>query len=194
LSISGHDDPINGHYDESASATNKKEMSTWKYELKREQTSSKSQQFIGYHHSSRRIYKRYTVVLTSDWDVREPEIEIEKVDKNNKNKKLAGARFSIKATVTGEDIHKNQVDRIVYFNGIKTDRKGIAKITTADFEQKGILLYLIYGLGYLISNKSFYGVFIIEVAFFTIFLYFVSKIVRLFLNSKFVYIIFIFSS
>ncbi len=57
------------------------------------------------------------------------------------------------------------------------------------FEQKGILLYLIYGLGYLISNKSFYGVFIIEVAFFTIFLYFVSKIVRLFLNSKFVYII-----
>jgi len=154
-SISGHDDPINGHYDESASATNKKEMSTWKYELKREQTSSKSQQFIGYHHSSRRIYKRYTVVLTSDWDVREPEIEIEKVDKNNKNKKLAGARFSIKATVTGEDIHKNQVDRIVYFNGIKTDRKGIAKITTADFEQKGIFLGNFTGKVYLEFKEQY---------------------------------------
>ena len=43
------------------------------------------------------------------------------------------------------------------------------------FEQKGPLLYLIYGLGYLISNNTFHGVFIIEVISFTIFLYFIHK-------------------
>lgn len=43
------------------------------------------------------------------------------------------------------------------------------------FEQKGILLYLIYGIGYLISHKTFHGVFIIEVIFFAIFLYYTIK-------------------
>ena len=40
------------------------------------------------------------------------------------------------------------------------------------FEQKGPLLYLIYGIGYLINNTNFLGVFILEVLFFTIFLLF----------------------
>lgn len=57
------------------------------------------------------------------------------------------------------------------------------------FEQKGILLYLIYGLGYLISNKTFHGVFVIEVLFFTLFLYYLYKIVKLFLDKKYSYII-----
>ncbi len=57
------------------------------------------------------------------------------------------------------------------------------------FEQKGILLYLIYGIGYLISHKTFYGVFIIEILFFTVFLYYNYKIISLFLNKKYTYII-----
>lgn len=57
------------------------------------------------------------------------------------------------------------------------------------FEQKGILLYFIYGIGYLISHKTFHGVFIIEVLFFTTFLYYIHKIIKLFLNSKYTYII-----
>lgn len=57
------------------------------------------------------------------------------------------------------------------------------------FEQKGILLYFIYGIGYLISHKTFHGVFIIEVIFFSVFLYYVHKIIDLFLDKKYSYFI-----
>lgn len=52
------------------------------------------------------------------------------------------------------------------------------------FEQKGPLLYVIYGIGYLISNKTFHGIFIIEVLFFTIFLYYIHKLISLFIDKK----------
>ena len=57
------------------------------------------------------------------------------------------------------------------------------------FEQKGPFLYLIYGLGYLISNTTFLGVFILEVLSSTIFLYFTHKIVNLYLAEKYTFII-----
>lgn len=57
------------------------------------------------------------------------------------------------------------------------------------FEQKGPLLYLIYGIGYLLSNKSFHGVFILEVIIFTIFLYFVYKIFKIYFNEKYTIIL-----
>ncbi|MBR4671897.1 MAG: glycosyltransferase family 39 protein [Bacilli bacterium] len=57
------------------------------------------------------------------------------------------------------------------------------------FEQKGILLYLIYGIGYLISNYSFHGVFILEVLSFTIFLYYMYKIISMYLNEKYTFLI-----
>lgn len=57
------------------------------------------------------------------------------------------------------------------------------------FEQKGLLLYFIYGIGYLISHKTLHGVFIVEVLFFTIFLYYIHKIISLFLNKKYSYIL-----
>ena len=44
------------------------------------------------------------------------------------------------------------------------------------FEQKGPFLYLIYGLGYIISNKTFFGVYILEIIFFSIFLRIVNQI------------------
>ena len=53
------------------------------------------------------------------------------------------------------------------------------------FEQKGPFLYLIYGIGYLISNRTFHGVFIIEVIFFSIFLYYVHKIFHLYFDKKY---------
>lgn len=57
------------------------------------------------------------------------------------------------------------------------------------FEQKGPLLYFIYMIGYLISNHSFLGIFIIEVVFGTIFLYYGHKIIELFTDKKYSYII-----
>ncbi len=57
------------------------------------------------------------------------------------------------------------------------------------FEQKGLFLYLIYGLGSLISYRTFHGVFLLEITFFTIFLFFCHKIINLFLEKKYSLII-----
>ncbi len=57
------------------------------------------------------------------------------------------------------------------------------------FEQKGIFLYFIYGLGYLISNTSFLGVFVFELLFFTTSMYYCFKIVNLFLPKIYAYTI-----
>lgn len=57
------------------------------------------------------------------------------------------------------------------------------------FEQKGPNLYLIYGIGYLLSNTTFLGVFILEVISSTIFLYLTHKIINLYLEEKYSYII-----
>lgn len=51
------------------------------------------------------------------------------------------------------------------------------------FEQKGILLYILHSIGYLISNTSFIGVFFIQVIFFTVFLVFAYKTSRLFTSK-----------
>lgn len=51
------------------------------------------------------------------------------------------------------------------------------------FEQKGPLLYLIYGIGYLISHDTFLGIYILEVISYTIFGYFLFKIARNYLNQ-----------
>lgn len=72
-------------------------------------------------------------------------------------------------------------------NAFFTMGKGLfnGKVLYKDlFEQKGPFLYFIYGIGYLISNTSFLGIFIIEVISFTICLYYCHKIINLFLNKK----------
>lgn len=53
------------------------------------------------------------------------------------------------------------------------------------FNQKGPLVYTIHGIAYLISNKSFFGVFLFEVLFFTIFLIFAYKIFRIYLSIEY---------
>ena len=57
------------------------------------------------------------------------------------------------------------------------------------FEQKGLLLYLIYGIGYLFSHTTFHGVFILEVLSFSIFLYYLHKIISMFYNEKYSFLI-----
>ena len=57
------------------------------------------------------------------------------------------------------------------------------------FEQKGPFLYFIYGIGYLISNFNFLGVFFLEIIFSTVFLYYIYKIINLYLDSKYGFII-----
>ncbi len=52
------------------------------------------------------------------------------------------------------------------------------------FEQKGPLLYFIYGIASIISFKSFLGVFILEVLFWTVALIYLYKILKLFLSTR----------
>ncbi len=56
------------------------------------------------------------------------------------------------------------------------------------FEQKGPILYVVYGIGYLISNRTFLGIFLIEVLAFTIFLYFFYKILKLYGKEEHFYL------
>lgn len=72
-------------------------------------------------------------------------------------------------------------------NAFFTMGKGMinGKILYRDlFEQKGPLLYFLHGLSYLISARTFLGVFIIEVISFTFFLFFSFKSLSLFLNDR----------
>ena len=57
------------------------------------------------------------------------------------------------------------------------------------FEQKGLILYVIYGIGYLFSNTTFHGVFFLEVFSFSIFLYYAHKIFSLYLDKKYSFIL-----
>lgn len=52
------------------------------------------------------------------------------------------------------------------------------------FEQKGPILYFVYGIGYLLSHKSFLGIFFIEVFSFTIVLIYFYKILKLYEREK----------
>lgn len=49
-------------------------------------------------------------------------------------------------------------------------------------EQKGIILYALHSIGYLISNTTFFGVYLIQVLSFSVFLLFVYKTCTLFLS------------
>lgn len=80
------------------------------------------------------------------------------------------------------------VDENAFFTVAKSWFNGLIPYRDL-FEQKGPLLYLIFMIGYLISKHSFIGIFIIEVISMTICLYYVSKIINLYLKKEYAYYI-----
>lgn len=80
------------------------------------------------------------------------------------------------------------VDENAFFTVGKGIFKGVVPYRDV-FEQKGLLLYFLFGIASLISYKSFLGVFFIEVLFFSIFLYYGYKTIKMFLDEKYTYII-----
>ena len=75
------------------------------------------------------------------------------------------------------------VDANAFFTMGKSMFKGVVPYRDL-FEQKGLVLYFIYGIGSLISFKSFIGIFILEVVSFSVFLFFAHKIFNLYLDEK----------
>ena len=57
------------------------------------------------------------------------------------------------------------------------------------FEQKGVLLYFLHGLAYLISHTTFIGAYFIEVIAGTAYLYYAAKTAALFVDEKWTYVI-----
>lgn len=51
------------------------------------------------------------------------------------------------------------------------------------FEQKGPLLYTMHAIAYLLSNRTFLGIFLFEIISFTVFLYFTAKIMSLYVRK-----------
>lgn len=76
------------------------------------------------------------------------------------------------------------VDANAFFTMGKSMMNGVVPYRDL-FEQKGLILYVIYGIGYLLCHKAFYGVFILEVFCFSIFLYYAHKIFKMYLNPKY---------
>lgn len=72
----------------------------------------------------------------------------------------------------------------IYFNVGKAIFNGHT-LYSESFDHKGPLIFFIYGIGYLISNTSFLGVFIIEVIAWTIMLIAVFFSAKLFINKQF---------
>lgn len=80
------------------------------------------------------------------------------------------------------------VDANAFFTVGKSMMNGVVPYKDL-FEQKGLILYVIYGIGYLLCHKAFYGVFILEVISFSVFLYYAHKIFSLYLNKKYSFIL-----
>lgn len=82
----------------------------------------------------------------------------------------------------------NWVDENAFFTVGRSWLKGILPYRDL-FEQKGPLLYFIFMIAAFINSKSFIVIFMFEVISFTICLYYVSKIINLFLNKRYCYFI-----
>lgn len=79
-------------------------------------------------------------------------------------------------------------DAQCFFTMGKSMMKGIIPYLDL-FEQKGPLLFFIYGVASLISENNFLGVFFLEIISYTIFLYYMNKIIGIFINEKYSYIL-----
>ncbi|MFR9165216.1 MAG: ArnT family glycosyltransferase [Dysgonomonas sp.] len=76
----------------------------------------------------------------------------------------------------------------IYFNVGKCIFEGRTLYTEA-FDHKGPLIFFIYGIGYLISNTSFLGMFIIEVVAWIIMLYAIYYSAKLFIDRSLAFIV-----
>ena len=82
----------------------------------------------------------------------------------------------------------NWVDVNAFFTVGKGMMNGVVPYKDI-FEQKGPILYLIYGIGYLFSHNSLHGAFILEVISFTVFLYFIHKTISMYFDKKYSFIL-----
>lgn len=138
---SGYSCPGN-HYDhdtETGTVSTQVVRETYEYELLREKLlGTTAQKMAGYGCDGNRIYKKYSILITSEWDWETPEIRLHKVC-DTKGEDLYGAKFNVTLDIKGTDIHKNEINKTIKLTRT-TDKKGYAYITSADIEANGVYL------------------------------------------------------
>lgn len=116
-----------------------KTVETYIYELHRDECSHESQVMAAYSHDGWRHYKKYSIVISSEWEIEPPpNIQIQKLCENCGP--LFGAEFDIELKFEGKDgQNETPVNVTQYFTRV-TDTKGLATITSEEIEGKGVYL------------------------------------------------------
>lgn len=115
------------------------DVKTWIYELHREGPKGKAQQIMSYSHDGWRNYKKYSIVIHSDWEIpTPPDIQIQKICE--KCGPLYGAIFNVELQFNGKDEQTGKpVNKNLYFTR-KTWFDGLATITSDEIEAAGVYL------------------------------------------------------
>ncbi len=116
-----------------------KNVDTHIYELHRDGPIGEAQKLMAYAHDGWRNYKKYSIVIHSDWKIpTPPDIQIEKVCKNCGP--LYGAVFNVELQFNGKDAQSNkQINKNLYFTRV-TGTDGLATITSDNIESAGVYL------------------------------------------------------
>ena len=77
----------------------------------------------------------------------------------------------------------NSTDANIFFTVGKSMMRGLVPYRDV-YEQKGPLVYLLYGVAYLVSNASFFGVFLLEAAAFAALSFFMVSIIAEYAGSR----------
>lgn len=125
-----------------------KTVETYIYELHRDECSHESQTTAAYSHDGWRYYKKYSIVISSEWEIEPPpNIQVQKLCQNCGP--LFGAEFEIELRFDGKDgQNETPVNVIQYFTRV-TDTRGLATVTAEEIEMYGHGVYLRTFTGYI---------------------------------------------
>lgn len=134
----GHD--ILGNCMMTSYPKSEKTVETYIYELHRDECSHKAQITAAYSHDGWRHYKKYSIVISSEWEVpNPPDIQLLKWC-NQCEGPLYGAEFDIELRFEGKDgQNETPVNKTLYFTRT-TDTKGLATVTSQEIEAEGVYM------------------------------------------------------
>lgn len=136
-------------------AKSEKNVDTYIYELHRSGPIGEAQRLIAYAHDGWRNYKKYSIVIHSDWKIpTPPDIQIEKICP--KCGPLYGAVFNVELQFNGKDAQTNKpINKNLYFTRV-TGTDGLATITSDNIESAGVYLptYSGYIYGYISEAQA----------------------------------------
>ncbi len=134
-----HENKNDHHSHDYHEGSDKVDIKTHKFELNMARTTASAQQMVGYGGDGKRTYKRYSIILTTNWlNEEKPSIELYKECADDKEA-LYGAKYTVSLKIQGRDAKGNNINKVVEFTRT-TDINGILAITTSDLKEKGVYI------------------------------------------------------